>query len=88
MRKTIAILIGIAMLPIPLVHAQAPTYPDKPIRIVVPFPVGGIADYKGLRSTAELRARMKKPARGELRSGLDDDGFSVFGTNGSAARGR
>jgi tripartite-type tricarboxylate transporter receptor subunit TctC len=48
MRKTIAMLIGMAMLPIScLAHAQAPTYPDKPIRIVVPFPVGGIADTFG-----------------------------------------
>jgi tripartite-type tricarboxylate transporter receptor subunit TctC len=45
MRRTIAILIGAAMLPMAtLASAQAPTYPDKPIRIVSPFPVGGIAD--------------------------------------------
>ena len=38
MRKTIAMLIGAAMLPMATpASAQAPAYPDKPIRIVVPF---------------------------------------------------
>jgi tripartite-type tricarboxylate transporter receptor subunit TctC len=45
MHKAIAILIGAALLPMAtLASGQAPAYPDKPIRIVVPFPVGGIAD--------------------------------------------
>ncbi len=45
MHKAIAILIGASLLPIAMfAAAQAPAYPDKPIRIVVPFPVGGIAD--------------------------------------------
>ena len=48
MCRAIAILIGTAMFPMAtLASAQGPTYPDKPIRIVVPFPVGGIADTFG-----------------------------------------
>jgi len=46
--KTIAMLIGAAMLAVATAaSAQAPTYPDKAIRIVVPFPVGGVADTFG-----------------------------------------
>jgi len=46
MRRAIAMLAGaLAMFPVTMVaSAQTTTYPDKPIRIVVPFPVGGIAD--------------------------------------------
>jgi tripartite-type tricarboxylate transporter receptor subunit TctC len=47
-RKMIAMLLGAAILPMAaLASAQAPTYPDRPIRIVVPFPVGGVADTFG-----------------------------------------
>jgi tripartite-type tricarboxylate transporter receptor subunit TctC len=45
MRQAIAVMIGAAMLPIIApASGQAQNYPDKPIRIVSPFPVGGIAD--------------------------------------------
>jgi tripartite-type tricarboxylate transporter receptor subunit TctC len=48
MRKTLTMLIGAIMLALAtLASAQAPTYPDKVIRIVVPFPVGGVADTFG-----------------------------------------
>ena len=45
MRKASATLIGLAALALcALASAQSPAYPAKPIKIVVPFPVGGIAD--------------------------------------------
>ena len=45
MRTTLAMLIIAAMLPMATpASAQTQSYPDKPIRIVSPFPVGGIAD--------------------------------------------
>ena len=48
MRNTITILIGVAMFPMATpAAAQALANPDKPIGIVVPFPVGGIADTFG-----------------------------------------
>ena len=62
MRNTIAMLIGAAMLPMAtLVSAQAPTYPDKPIRIVVPFPVGGIADTFGREIARKLTQAWGQP---------------------------
>ena len=58
MRKTIALLLGAVLFSMATsTSAQAPTYPDKPIRIVVPFPVGGVADTFGReigRKLAEL----------------------------------
>ena len=48
MPKLTAILIGAAVLTCAaLTLAQTPTWPEKPIRIVVPFPAGGIADTFG-----------------------------------------
>ena len=45
MRMALGMLISAAMLPMATpASAQTQNYPDKPIRIVSPFPVGGIAD--------------------------------------------
>lgn len=43
MRKTLAALLGCAMLAVSTL-ASAQAYPNKPVRIIVPFAVGGIAD--------------------------------------------
>ena len=43
MRKTLAVLLSCAMLAVSTL-AGAQAYPNKPVRIIVPFAVGGIAD--------------------------------------------
>jgi tripartite-type tricarboxylate transporter receptor subunit TctC len=70
MGKTIAILIGAAVLPIAtLASAQAPAYPDRPIRIVVPFAVGGIADTFGREIGKKLTETWGQPVTIDNRTG-------------------
>jgi tripartite-type tricarboxylate transporter receptor subunit TctC len=70
MHKTIAMLIGAAMLPMATpVSAQVPAYPDKPIRIVVPFPVGGIADTFGREIGRKLTEAWGQPVVIDNRTG-------------------
>ena len=70
MRKTIAMLIAAVMLPIATpASAQAPTYPDKPIRIVVPFPVGGVADTFGREIGRKLTEAWGQPVVVDNRTG-------------------
>jgi len=70
MRKTIAMLIAAVMLPIATpASAQAPTYPDKPIRIVVPFPVGGVADTFGREIGRKLMEAWGQPVVVDNRTG-------------------
>ena len=70
MRKAMAIMLGAAMLPIcTLAAAQTPTYPDKPIRIVVPFPVGGVADTFGREIGRKLTESWGQPVVVDNRTG-------------------
>src|SRR5664279_3173140 len=70
MRKTIAMLVGAAMLPLAgLATGQAPVYPDKPIRIVVPFAVGGIADTFGREIGKKLTEAWGQPVIIDNRTG-------------------
>ena len=70
MRKSIAVLFGVAMLPLSvLAAAQALTYPDKPIRIVVPFPVGGVADTFGREIGRKLTEAWGQPVVIDNRAG-------------------
>ena len=70
MIKTLAMLIGAAMLSMAtLASAQSPAYPDKPIRIVVPFPTGGVADTFGREIGKRLTESWGQPVVIDNRSG-------------------
>src|ERR1700681_3864016 len=67
MHKAIAMLFGAGVV---LVAApQAPTYPDRPIRIVVPFPVGGVADTFGREIARKLTEAWGQPVLIDNRTG-------------------
>jgi tripartite-type tricarboxylate transporter receptor subunit TctC len=70
MHKAIAMLIGAAIVLVStLAAAQAPTYPDRPIRIVVPFPVGGVADTFGREIARKLTEAWGQPVLIDNRTG-------------------
>ncbi len=70
MRTIIAVLMALATggIAAPL-SAQTPAYPDRPIRIVVPFPVGGIADTFGREVGKKLTESWGQPVVIENRPG-------------------
>src|SRR5687767_12730833 len=49
--------------------ASAQSYPDKPIRIVIPWPAGGITDSAGRIMAQRLSEQMKTPVVVENRAG-------------------
>ncbi len=60
LRRILLIAIALCVAP----AAQAQTYPDRPIRLIAPFPAGGLADVSGARG----RRRDGKDARPAGRS--------------------
>ena len=64
-RATLAALLAFAW----LAPAAAQPYPSKPIRIIVPFPAGGIADVYGRLIAADLTAAWGQPVVVENRTG-------------------
>jgi tripartite-type tricarboxylate transporter receptor subunit TctC len=70
MRQILAMLAVATMFTIvATTSAQAPAYPDKPIRIVVPFPVGGIADTFGREIGKKLTETWGQPVIIDNRTG-------------------
>ncbi len=77
------------------VGAQAEPYPDKPIRMVIPFPAGGALDILGRLIGERLSVQMKQPVVVENRAGAGGnvgtdlvahapaDGYTILlGSNG------
>jgi tripartite-type tricarboxylate transporter receptor subunit TctC len=64
----------------PSAAAQAPTYPNKPIRIIVPYPPGAINDVLARAMADQLQASLKQPVVVENRAG----GGAVIGTQAVA----
>lgn len=74
LKSALLLLLGIACLPKP---AAAGSYPERPVRIVVPFAAGGGGDYIGRAWSDKLSAELGQPVIIDNRGG----GNTVVGTD-------
>ena len=88
---------GWALHGIDLAHAQSQTYPDRPIKMVVPFPPGGPTDNMARIVSDRLAATLGQGVVVENRGGgaggsigakavatADPDGYTILITPGGA----
>lgn len=88
--KLCVALSGIVAAAAPLSPAHAQTYPDRPIRIVAPFPAGGLADVLSRAVGDEISKSLGQPVIVENRTGAggnvgadavakaDPDGYTLM----------
>ena len=61
-RQTVLRVLGLAALVLALLPAAAQTdYPNKPVKLIVPFPSGGTSDVMGRMAADELAKALKQP---------------------------
>lgn len=79
-RKTLKRLIGLALGALLAGAAAANTYPDKPIRMIVPFPAGSITDVVARALGEQMAKSLGQPIVIDNRAGAN----GIIGTQGAA----
>src|SRR3712207_8765994 len=64
--KSLAVVAAVALA---ATGAQAQTYPEKPIRLILPYAPGGIIDYVGRTMAQRLGENIGQPVVAENRPG-------------------
>lgn len=92
-RRLLAILLWAALLAHTAHADEAATYPDRPVRVVVPFAPGGASDVLTRRISEKLAQRLSQPVVVENRAGGNTiiasqyvakapaDGYTLYSTN-------